>query len=308
MSERFLLALQALSENDVRKGAMFMYGTISTFAIDRILQGALAEDIGTGDITTLSTVPPERTISGRYIAKEDGVLCGLELVARAFALLDASIAFKPLKRDGDAVRKGDLMATVSGNARAILTGERVGLNLLQHMSGVASQTARAVAAVAGTGAKIVDTRKTTPGLRVLDKYAVRAGGGGNHRFGLSDGVLIKDNHIVAAGGIAEAVAAARARAPHSLRVEVEVETLEQLREALAAGADIIMLDNMSVEDMREAVRIVDGRALTEASGNMGDKSDAELRAVAETGVDLISIGALTHSVRALDISLKFDRA
>ena len=285
-----------------------MYGTISTFAIDRILQGALAEDIGTGDITTLSTVPPERTISGRYIAKEDGVLCGLELVARAFALLDASIAFKPLKRDGDAVRKGDFVATVSGNARAILTGERVGLNLLQHMSGVASQTARAVAAVAGTGAKIVDTRKTTPGLRVLDKYAVRAGGGGNHRFGLSDGVLIKDNHIVAAGGIAEAVAAARARAPHSLRVEVEVETLEQLREALAAGADIIMLDNMSVEDMREAVRIVDGRALTEASGNMGDKSDAELRAVAETGVDLISIGARTHSVRALDISLKFDRA
>ena len=285
-----------------------MYGTISTFAIDRILQDALAEDIGTGDITTLSTVPPERTISGRYIAKEDGVLCGLELVARAFALLDASIAFKPLKRDGDAVRKGDLVATVSGNARAILTGERVGLNLLQHMSGVASQTARAVAAVAGTGAKIVDTRKTTPGLRVLDKYAVRAGGGGNHRFGLSDGVLIKDNHIVAAGGIAEAVAAARARAPHSLRVEVEVETLEQLREALATGADIIMLDNMSVEDMREAVRIVDGRALTEASGNMGDKSDAELRAVAETGVDLISIGALTHSVRALDISLKFDRA
>ena len=285
-----------------------MYGAISTFAIDRILQDALAEDIGTGDITTLSTVPPERTISGRYIAKEDGVLCGLELVARAFALLDASIAFKPLKRDGDAVRKGDLVATVSGNARAILTGERVGLNLLQHMSGVASQTARAVAAVAGTGAKIVDTRKTTPGLRVLDKYAVRAGGGGNHRFGLSDGVLIKDNHIVAAGGIAEAVAAARARAPHSLRVEVEVETLEQLREALAAGADIIMLDNMSVEDMREAVRIVNGRALTEASGNMGDKSDAELRAVAETGVDLISIGALTHSVRALDISLKFDRA
>ena len=236
------------------------------------------------------------------------MLCGLELVARAFALLDASIAFKPLKRDGDAVRKGDLVATVSGNARAILTGERVGLNLLQHMSGVASQTARAVAAVAGTGAKIVDTRKTTPGLRVLDKCAVRAGGGGNHRFGLSDGVLIKDNHIVAAGGIAEAVAAARARAPHSLRVEVEVETLEQLREALAAGADIIMLDNMSVEDMREAVRIVNGRALTEASGNMGDKSDAELRAVAETGVDLISIGALTHSVRALDISLKFDRA
>ena len=183
--------------------------------------------------------------------------------------------------------------------------KRVGLNLLQHMSGVATQTARAVAAVAGTGAKIVDTRKTTPGLRLLDKYAVRVGGGGNHRFNLADGVLIKDNHIVAAGGIAAAVEAARRNAPHSLRVEVEVETLEQLEEALDAGADIIMLDNMPTEKMREAVRAVGGRALTEASGNMGDKTDAELRAVAETGVDLISIGALTHSVRALDVSLKF---
>ena len=278
---------------------------ISAFEVERILKSALAEDVGSGDVTSLSTVPPGRTISGRYIAKEDGVLCGLEVVARAFALLDASIAFTALAADGDRVRKGDVIATVSGNARAILAGERVGLNLLQHMSGVATQTARAVAAVAGTGAKIVDTRKTTPGLRVLDKYAVRMGGGGNHRFNLADGVLIKDNHIVAAGGIAAAVAAARARAPHSLKIEVEVETLEQLREALEAGADIIMLDNMPTETMREAVRLVAGRALTEASGNMGDKTDAELRAVAETGVDLISIGALTHSVRALDISLKF---
>lgn len=278
---------------------------ISAFEVERILKSALAEDVGSGDVTSLSTVPPGRTISGRYIAKEDGVLCGLEVVARAFALLDASIAFTALAADGDRVRKGDVIATVSGDARAILAGERVGLNLLQHMSGVATQTARAVAAVAGTGAKIVDTRKTTPGLRVLDKYAVRMGGGGNHRFNLADGVLIKDNHIVAAGGIAAAVAAARARAPHSLKIEVEVETLEQLREALEAGADIIMLDNMPTETMREAVRLVAGRALTEASGNMGDKTDAELRAVAETGVDLISIGALTHSVRALDISLKF---
>ena len=278
---------------------------ISAFEVERILKSALAEDVGSGDVTSLSTVPPGRTISGRYIAKEDGVLCGLEVVARAFALLDASIAFTALAADGDRVRKGDVIATVSGDARAILAGERVGLNLLQHMSGVATQTARAVAAVAGTGAKIVDTRKTTPGLRVLDKYAVRMGGGGNHRFNLADGVLIKDNHIVAAGGIAAAVAAARARAPHSLKIEVEVETLEQLREALEAGADIIMLDNMPTEMMREAVRLVAGRALTEASGNMGDKTDAELRAVAETGVDLISIGALTHSVRALDISLKF---
>lgn len=278
---------------------------ISAFEVERILKSALAEDVGSGDVTSLSTVPPGRTISGRYIAKEDGVLCGLEVVARAFALLDASIAFTALAADGDRVRKGDVIATVSGDARAILAGERVGLNLLQHMSGVATQTARAVAAVAGTGAKIVDTRKTTPGLRVLDKYAVRMGGGGNHRFNLADGVLIKDNHIVAASGIAAAVAAARARAPHSLKIEVEVETLEQLREALEAGADIIMLDNMPTETMREAVRLVAGRALTEASGNMGDKTDAELRAVAETGVDLISIGALTHSVRALDISLKF---
>lgn len=278
---------------------------ISAFEVERILKSALAEDVGSGDVTSLSTVPPGRTISGRYIAKEDGVLCGLEVVARAFALLDASIAFTALAADGDRVRKGDVIATVSGDARAILAGERVGLNLLQHMSGVATQTARAVAAVAGTGAKIVDTRKTTPGLRVLDKYAVRMGGGGNHRFNLADGVLIKDNHIVAASGIAAAVAAARARAPHSLKIEVEVETLEQLREALEAGADIIMLDNMPTEMMREAVRLVVGRALTEASGNMGDKTDAELRAVAETGVDLISIGALTHSVKALDISLKF---
>ena len=278
---------------------------ISAFEVERILKSALAEDVGSGDVTSLSTVPPGRTISGQYIAKEDGVLCGLEVVARAFALLDASIAFTALAADGDRVRKGDVIATVSGDARAILAGERVGLNLLQHMSGVATQTARAVAAVAGTGAKIVDTRKTTPGLRVLDKYAVRMGGGGNHRFNLADGVLIKDNHIVAASGIAAAVAAARARAPHSLKIEVEVETLEQLREALEAGADIIMLDNMPTEMMREAVRLVAGRALTEASGNMGDKTDAELRAVAETGVDLISIGALTHSVKALDISLKF---
>ena len=278
---------------------------ISAFEVERILKSALAEDVGSGDVTSLSTVPPGRTISGRYIAKEDGVLCGLEVVARAFALLDDSIAFTALAADGDRVRKGDVIATVSGDARAILAGERVGLNLLQHMSGVATQTARAVAAVAGTGAKIVDTRKTTPGLRVLDKYAVRMGGGGNHRFNLADGVLIKDNHIVAASGIAAAVAAARARAPHSLKIEVEVETLEQLREALEAGADIIMLDNMPTETMREAVRLVAGRALTEASGNMGDKTDAELRAVAETGVDLISIGALTHSVKALDISLKF---
>ena len=282
-----------------------MHCSISPFALDGILENALREDVGTGDITTLSTISPDRTITGKYIAKESGVICGLDVVRRVFALLDPSIVLEAHMQDGDAVAKGDIVAIVRGNARNVLTGERVGLNLLQHMSGVATQTARAVAAVAGTKAKIVDTRKATPGLRILDKYAVRAGGGGNHRFNLADGILIKDNHIVAAGGIASAVRAARENAPHVLKIEVEVENFAQLDEALSAGADIIMLDNMTIEDMRRAVEAVNGRALTEASGNMGDKTPAQLRAVAETGVDFISIGALTHSVRALDISLKF---
>ena len=279
--------------------------SISPFALDGILENALREDVGTGDITTLSTISPDRTITGKYIAKESGVICGLDVVRRVFALLDPSIVLEARIQDGGAVQKGDIVAIVRGNARNVLTGERVGLNLLQHMSGVATQTARAVAAVVGTKAKIVDTRKATPGLRILDKYAVRAGGGGNHRFNLADGILIKDNHIVAAGGIANAVRAARENAPHVLKIEVEVENFAQLDEALSAGADIIMLDNMTIEDMRRAVETVNGRALTEASGNMGDKTPEQLRAVAETGVDFISIGALTHSVRALDISLKF---
>ena len=191
---------------------------------------------------------------------------------------------------------------MSGPAISLLTGERVGLNLMQRLSGTATKTRECVKQIEGTSATIADTRKTTPGLRVLEKYAVRVGGGSNHRFNLADGILIKDNHIVAAGGITEAVARARKNAPHTLKVEVEVETFEQLDEALRAGADIIMLDNMSCEDMARAVKIVDGRAKTEASGNMGDR---DLLEVAQTGVDIISIGALTHSVRSLDISLKF---
>lgn len=282
-----------------------MFCSLSPFALDGILENALREDVGTGDITTLSTISPDRTVTGKYIAKESGVICGLDVVRRVFALLDPSIVLEARIQDGGAVQKGDIVAIVRGNARNVLTGERVGLNLLQHMSGVATQTARAVAAVVGTKEKIVDTRKATPGLRILDKYAVRAGGGGNHRFNLADGILIKDNHIVAAGGIANAVRAARENAPHVLKIEVEVENFAQLDEALSAGADIIMLDNMTIEDMRRAVETVNGRALTEASGNMGDKTPEQLRAVAETGVDFISIGALTHSVRALDISLKF---
>ncbi len=269
-----------------------------TSLIDR----ALSEDAPGGDVTTLSTVPEGTVVTGRFLAKEDGVLCGMDAAAAVFARLSDAVSFDRKKNDGDAFVKGDVLAVVEGDARAILTGERVALNLMQHLSGVASQTAAAVRRIAGTGAKIVDTRKTTPGLRFLEKYAVRCGGGTNHRFGLSDGVLIKDNHIAAAGGIRPAVERARAAVPHTLKIEVEVERFDQLAEALDAGADIIMLDNMTVPDMKKAVEIVAGRALTEASGNMGEK---DLREVALTGVDLISIGALTHSVRAADISLKF---
>lgn len=277
---------------------------IDNLTLDELIDRVLTEDWGTGDVTTLCTVAADREISGRLIAKEAGVVCGLGVVERVFHKLDATIVFAPAVHDGQAVEKGTVLARVSGNARAILVGERTALNFLQRLSGIASRTAQAVAAVAGTGAHITDTRKTTPGLRVLEKYAVRCGGGSNHRFNLSDGVLIKDNHIAAAGGITAAVRAARAHAPHTLKIEVEVEDFDMLDEALAAGADIIMLDNMDLEGMAQAVRRVAGRALVEASGNMGDK---DLRAVAATGVNLISIGALTHTVRAMDISLRFDK-
>jgi len=271
--------------------------------LDDFLMAALREDIGTGDVTTNCCVPAGATSTGAFRAKEPGVVCGLGVAARVFELLDAEVKFICRANDGDRVCAGDVIAEISGPSRSILIGERTALNLLQHISGVATRTAQAVEAVRGTKARIVDTRKTTPGLRVLDKYAVRCGGGSNHRFNLADGALIKDNHISAAGGISSAVALARANCPHTLKVEVEAETLEQVGEALRAGADIIMLDNMAPETMAEAVALVSGRALTEASGNMGDRN---LRSVAETGVDFISIGALTHSVKALDISLKFD--
>ena len=270
--------------------------------LNDLIEKSLKEDVGTGDITTLSTIPADKTITGRFIAKETGILCGTEVVRAVFAFVDPTIELNFVNRDGDKIEKGNVIATVSGLARSILTGERLALNLLQHMSGVATRTSEAVEKVKGTKARIADTRKTTPGLRVLEKYAVKCGGGSNHRFNLADGVLIKDNHIEAAGGITAAVEMARRNIPHTLKIEVEIETFEQLNEALAAGADIIMLDNMSNEDMKKAVEIVAGRAITEASGNMGEK---DLRAVAETGVDIISIGALTHSVKALDISLKF---
>ncbi len=270
---------------------------------DDIILRSLEEDAPFGDITTDVTVAGDATASGVFRAKESGVLCGIDIARRTFELVGGEVTFVKKKADGDLLEKGDIVAEISGNAASILMGERTALNLMQRASGIATATRRAMQAVEGTQARITDTRKTMPGLRKLDKYAVRAAGAVNHRFSLSDGILIKDNHIAAAGGIAPAVRAAKRKAPHTLKVEVEVESLDGLREALEAGADIIMLDNMSCALMREAVEITAGRAVLEASGNMGERDLAE---VAATGVDLISIGGLTHSVKALDISLKFD--
>ncbi|MBR2471382.1 MAG: carboxylating nicotinate-nucleotide diphosphorylase [Clostridia bacterium] len=272
------------------------------FMIDDIIKSALREDVGTGDITTNSTIPADKKISGKFIAKESGVVCGLPVVKRVFEIVDSEIKLSCNVADGDYVEKGDIIAEVSGPARSILTGERVSLNFLQLMSGISTRTNSCVKQVEGTKAMITDTRKTTPGLRVLEKYAVKAGGGHNHRYNLADGVLLKDNHIAAAGGITAAVAAARGNIPHILKIEVEVENMQMIEEAVACGADIIMLDNMSVEEMKKAVDFIDGRALVEASGNMGDR---DLMEVAKTGVDIISIGALTHTIKAMDISLRF---
>lgn len=271
--------------------------------IDRLIEQALLEDIHTGDITTLAVVPGQRPASARLIAKESLVLAGLSTAARVFSKLDPGIRFEACLNDGDKAIKGTILAMVHGEAAQLLMGERVALNLLQRMCGIATLTADFVEAVAGTKARIVDTRKTTPGLRQLEKYAVRVGGGINHRTGLYDGVLIKENHIAAAGGITEAIRRARAYIPHTLKIEIETETLPQVAEALAAGADIIMLDNMSLDEMRTAVATIGGQAQVEASGGVNLE---RVRAIAETGVDIISVGALTHSPRAMDISMLLD--
>lgn len=273
--------------------------------LDRIVENALQEDIHTGDITTLAVVPDPRPARARLIAKEAMVLAGVDVAARVFHMLDSSVNFSPAFRDGDRLQPGDVLAEVDGDAAILLQGERVALNLLQRMCGVATLTSRYVSAVEGTGARVVDTRKTTPGLRMLEKYAVRVGGGVNHRTGLYDGVLIKENHIAAAGGITEAIRRARAYIPHTMKIEVETESLAQVVEALAASADIIMLDNMDLDSMAEAVRLIDGRALVEASGGVNLET---IRAIAGTGVDIISIGALTHSARAMDISMLLEGA
>lgn len=269
--------------------------------IDGLLTRALGEDTATGDITTICCISEDSISRGALIAKESGMICGLDVARRVFALVDQRVLLREKLSDGDLVEKGAVIAEIEGPSRGILIGERVALNFMQRMSGIATKTAHAVNQVAGTKAKIADTRKTSPGLRVLEKYAVRTGGGHNHRFSLSDGILIKDNHIRAAGSITRAVEAVRRHAPHTLRIEVETETMEQVSEALSAAADIILLDNMDLETMARAVELISGRALVEASGNMEDR---DLKAVARTGVDIISIGALTNSVRSLDISLR----
>jgi nicotinate-nucleotide pyrophosphorylase (carboxylating) len=269
--------------------------------IKKIIEATLAEDIGTGDITTQATVSRKKKGRAQAVAKDDFVIAGVDVFAETFQLLDKSIKIKKLINDGCRAKKGDVIVEVSGSLSNILQAERAALNLFQRMCGIATLTAKYVKAVRGRKAKILDTRKTMPGLRVLDKMAVRIGGGCNHRTGLYDGVLIKDNHIEASGGITAAVKAQRKRLPHTLKIEVETKNIQEVKEALKCGVDIIMLDNMSVPAMKKAVDFVAGRALLEASGNVSLQRVSE---IAATGVDLISIGELTHSVRAADISLK----
>jgi nicotinate-nucleotide pyrophosphorylase (carboxylating) len=277
-----------------------MQESLPGHVLEPLIREALAEDIGPGDLTTSSILTGEERGAGCALAKSDLVVAGIDVFIASFRFLDPQAELRESLTDGTAVGTGQVIAVVGGSLSALLMAERTALNFLQRMSGIATMTRQFVEAVAGTGARILDTRKTVPGLRVLDKYAVRAGGGTNHRFALYDGVLVKENHVAAAGGIGSAVRRVRQRAPHTVRVEVEVRNLAELGEALEAGADMVMLDNMDVEAMREAVRRVGGRIPLEASGNV---SLANVRTIAETGVDYISVGSLTHSVRAADVSL-----
>jgi nicotinate-nucleotide pyrophosphorylase (carboxylating) len=269
--------------------------------IKDLIARALREDLGPGDATSEATIRPESVSVAVMLAKQDLVLAGIEVACAVFHLLDPDIQFDAVAKDGERVNAGTEFAKLSGSTRALLAGERVALNLLQHLSGIATLTANYVEKVKGLKAEVLDTRKTLPGLRRLEKYAVRTGGGRNHRFGLYDGVLIKDNHIMASGGITKAIRNARKSARHLLKIEVETKSLEEVREALDSRADIIMLDNMPVALMHEAVKVIAGRALVEASGNVTLDT---IRAIAETGVDLISSGSLTHSAPAADISMK----
>ena len=269
--------------------------------VDKLIRMALEEDITSEDVSTNAVMPTNIKGTVDLIAKEDGVIAGMDVYARVFKLLDESMEIEMFCQDGDEVKKGDLMAKVTGDIRVLLSGERVALNYLQRMSGIATYTRSVVKLLEGSGVTLLDTRKTTPNCRVFEKYAVRVGGGCNHRYNLSDGVLLKDNHIGAAGSITKAIQMAKAYAPFVRKIEIETETLEQVAEAVEAGADIIMLDNMTPEVMKQAVALIDGRAQTECSGNITKENIARIR---EIGVDFVSSGALTHSAPILDISMK----
>lgn len=269
--------------------------------IDTVVRAALAEDLGRGgDVTGAACVDPQARLEVRFATRQDGVLAGLDCARLALKAMDPDVRFEALAADGDRIAAGAVLARASGNARAILAAERTALNLMGRLCGIATLTAAYVAAIDGTPARITDTRKTTPGLRALEKYAVRCGGGINHRFGLDDAILIKDNHVVACGGVGEALRRAKAAAGHLMQVEVEVDGLDQLDEALPYAPDVILLDNFAIEDLREAVRRTGGKVRLEASGGVNLDT---VRAIAETGVDVISVGALTHSAPVLDIGL-----
>lgn len=274
------------------------------FQIDDIIKRALAEDINYVDVTTDYLVDEKSTSTAKFVSKDEGVLCGVDIALRVFQLLDDTVESKVYIHDGEAVKKGDIIAEFTGKTVALLKGERTALNLIQHMSGVATATNKCVKLVDGTKASIADTRKTLPGLRALQKYAVTVGGGKNHRYNLTDCAMLKDTHLDAYGSMTNAVNVLRERMGHTVKIEVEVANLEELQEALDLGVEIIMLDNMSCEDMSKAVEITDGRAKLEASGNVTADT---IRAIAETGVDIISLGAITHSVKAFDISMKMNK-
>lgn len=276
-------------------------GVTAKLNLDEYILSALREDITSEDVTTNAVMPEPRRGQAELICKQDGIICGLDVFARTFELLDATAVFETEKKDGDFVKNGELIGIIKGDIRALLSGERTALNYLQRMSGIATYTNRLAKALEGSHTKLLDTRKTTPNMRAFEKYAVKVGGGTNHRYNLSDGVLIKDNHISAAGGITKAINMAREYAPFVRKIEVEVETLEQLDEAIAAKADIIMLDNMDNATMKEAVARIAGRAETEVSGNVTLERLAEIR---ELGVDYVSSGAITYSAPIMDLSLK----
>lgn len=276
--------------------------TLLPFYIDDLIKTALSEDINYIDSTSDLLIDEDDRSDAYFAAKADGVVCGIDVAARVFSLLDPDVKINVLISEGERVKKGDKILTISGKTRQMLKAERTALNLIQHMSGIATYTRKCVDAVAGTGASIADTRKTLPGLRPLQKYAVTVGGGRNHRYNLTDAAMLKDNHIDAFGGITGAVNALRKRAGHMLQIEVETRNFEEVQEALDCGVNVIMLDNMSPDEMKKACALVNGRAKTEASGNVTLEN---IRAVAESGVDIISLGALTHSVTAFDISMKW---